>query len=113
MTSVFMVVAVTIVSAAVIVAIMNTKASSIREQGTDALQIAESGAENAMLRLIRNPNYTGEVLTVGQGTATITVTGTNPKTILSVGTYASSVRKIQVIATGSAFLTVSSWQEIN
>jgi hypothetical protein len=78
-----------------------------------AFQVAESGAENAIIRLLRDPNYTGETLTVGTGTAVITVTGTTTKTIISSGTNGSYLRKVQiVVGYVNNVLTISSWEEV-
>lgn len=108
---VFMVMASTITAAAVALSIINSQSASAIELGNNALSVANSGGENAMLRLLRNPSYTGETMTVGDGTATITVTGTNPYVITSKGQVGDFSRTIQVVATGSGFLTVSSWKE--
>ena len=71
---VFMIIAVTITSSAVMIIILNSKGSYRFQDGLVAYQIAESGAENAILRLLRNPDYTGETdLAVGEGTASIPV----------------------------------------
>lgn len=104
---------VTIVSAAVAVLFINTSSTSTIGSGIEAYYVAEGGAENAILRLLRNPNYTGETLQVGQGTTTITVTGTDPKTITTVGKIGNFTRQIQVIAGYTDnILTVTSWKEI-
>lgn len=108
---VMMVIGIMITSAAVILTVTTTKSTSKMELGTLALSIAHSGGENAMMRLLRNPSYTGETLTIGNGTATVTVTGTSPKTITSIGRYGNFIRTVQIVATGSGFLTVSSWKE--
>jgi len=109
---VFMAMAVTITSAAVVVIIANSKMGSKWEQGEAALVIAESGAENALLRLLRDPTYSGETLTVGTGTATIVVTGANP-TVDVTGTVGNFSRQIQVVgAYSGGILTVSSWREV-
>ena len=110
---IFMGMSVTIVSAAVAVLFINTSATSTIGSGIEAYYIAEGGAENAILRLLRNPNYLGETLQVGQGTATITVTGADPKTIVSLGKIGNFSRQIQVVAGYTDnILTVSSWKEI-
>lgn len=109
---VFIIIGITITSATVILSVINAKSSTKFQIGQDALSIAHSGAENAMMRLIRDPNYSGETLNIGDGTATITVHGTNPKIIDSVGTNGNFTRTVEVTATGSGFLTVSTWKEI-
>lgn len=111
---IFMVMSITIVSASVAVLFINTSSTRTIGNGVEAYYIAEGGAENAILRLLRNPNYTGESLQVGLGTATITVTGTDPKTIVSIGRIGNFTRQIQVTAGyTNNVLTVSSWKEIN
>lgn len=110
---VFVIISITITSAAVIIIVVNSRAASRFQEGTRVYYVAEGGMENALLRLLRNPNYAGEVLTIDDGTATITVTGTNPKTVVSVGKIGSYLRKIQaqVTSTNGSY-TVSAWKEI-
>lgn len=103
-----------IISAVVNIVMSNTIGSSKTQQGLTAFQTAETGIENALLRLLRDPNYTGETMTINGGTDVITVTGTQTnKTILSVGTVGNFQRKIQSNITYNNFvLTVTSWQEV-
>lgn len=109
---VFMAMAITITTAAVVVIIVNSQTGSKWEQGESALVIAESGAENALIRLLRDPSYTGETLTVGAGTATIVVTGVNP-TVDVTGTVGNFSRRVRVMGSYSGgVLTVSSWREV-
>lgn len=93
--------------------VVNSQNARIYLQGEQVLSIAETGIENAMMRLLRNASYTGETLPVGSGQAVITVTGTQPYVIRSVGSLHSETRTIVVNATRSAGLfTVTSWQEV-
>lgn len=111
---VFMIIAITIVTSAVAVTIVNAESSSKLELSEEAYLLAETGADNAVLRLLRNPNYTGESFSVGSGTVTITVTGTTTKTIVSVGDMGNFKRKIQAIGSfASNIFTISSWSEID
>lgn len=106
--------AMAIVGAAVAVVATNSEAGSKAVTGEQALALAESGAEEGMLQLLRNPNYSGETLTTTDGTATITVTGIDPKTIISTAVVATYKRKIQVVAGYTNYLlTVQTWKEIN
>ena len=108
----FMAVALTLTTAATAITIANITSASKYSLGQDALNVAESGADNALLRLERDPTYTGETLTVGTGTATITVSGTSPKTITSVGLSGSFRRTVVVTATQTNnVLAVTSWVE--
>lgn len=110
---IFMVMMVTITTASVAMIVVNAKAGDKLQQGSSAYTIAESGAETAMIKLLRNPNYEGETLPIGAGQAVITVTGSNPKTIISKGTVNNYTRKVRVIADyTNNVLTVTSWKEI-
>ena len=110
---IFMVVAIMITTASVAMIVTNIKATDKISQGTTAMDVAESGAENAVIKLLRDPAYTGETLPVGGGQAVITISGTNPKTILVKGTLNNFTRTIQVIVdTTNNISTVTSWKEL-
>lgn len=96
----FVVMAITITAGAVTVLFSNSLSGTRFQQGSIAYEVAQSGADNAILRLMRDSSYTGETLPVGNGTATITVTKSgNSYTIISIGTVGSFVRKIEVDGT--------------
>lgn len=108
----FVAIAIVVISGALINMFINTTAATRTQVSDNAYSIAESGAENALLQLLRDPTYAGETLVVGTGSAVVTVTGTNPKTIISTGTFGTFVRKITVVASDSAgILSVTSWKE--
>lgn len=99
----FTIVGITITSAAVVMILVNSLSGTKQQQGEIAYDVAQSGAENGLLRLIRNPAYTGETLAIGNGSATITVTGSgtvaSPFVILSKGTVGSFMREESITAT--------------
>ena len=96
---VFTIMAITITSAAVVVIIINSTTATKLQESTVAYEVAESGANNAVLRLLRDPGYTGEALTVGNGTATITVVPTGGLyVIMSQGKENNFIRTVQVNA---------------
>ena len=109
-----MVVAIIMTTMAVALVIVNAQAASEVEQGDMVLKLAESGAENELLLLVRNPTYTGtDTLTIGTGTVTATVSGANPIIITSRGVQGSFVRSASVSATFvNTILTIQSWQEV-
>lgn len=110
---VFSVVAISIATTAVAIMINLSQATMRIEGNVIAKQTAESGIENALLRLLRDPSYTGETLMVGNGSVAITVTGSSTKTITSVATINSHTKTIQVVATFTdGIMTVTSWNEI-
>lgn len=109
----FIVIAITVTSGAVIVIIANNINTTKFAQSTRAYYVAESGIENGILRLLRDPTYSGETLPVSDGTATITVSGTGPYTITAKGQVGNFIRTIQVVVSyDSSGLTITSWTEI-
>lgn len=110
---IYTLIALTITSAAIVIIATNSRATDKVYQGTTAYDVAESGAETAMIKLLRDPSYTGESLTVNGGTATITITGTNPKTVTSKGIIGNFSRTVQAtVDTSNNVLTVTSWKEL-
>jgi hypothetical protein len=109
---IFMMVAMTVTLAATAVAIINIKATTSFASGEIALSNADSGVENALLQLERNPGYTGEILPIGNGSATITVSGSGPFTIISVGASGNFRRTVTATAGYTAnVLTLTNWSE--
>lgn len=110
---IYMIVAIIVTTGAVATILANSRGTDKLLQGTTALDVAESGAETAMIKLLRDPSYTGETLPVNGGTATITITGSGTVTVISKGTLNNFTRTIQVTATMiNNVLTVTSWKEI-
>ncbi len=104
----------TVIAASAIMVYGNTQAASIVEQGGYAYYVAESGTEEGLLRLLRNPNYSGtaegQPLSVGSGSVVITV---NNGLITATGTYQGSVRKIQAQTVyNNGIRTIISWKEV-
>jgi hypothetical protein len=113
----FMIIGLTITSAAIVMILINSNSGTRQQQGEVAYQVAQSGAENGLLRLLRTPTtYTGETLTIGQGQAVITVGGSgtsgSPYIITSTGTVGNFKRTVEVRATYiNNQLTVTSEKE--
>lgn len=111
---VFMVVATIIISGAVTVIVVNSKTTGKFYQGAVSYDIAEAGIENALIRLLRDPNYTGETLTIGSDTTTIQVIGGGgtPYAITSTSQVGNFKRTIQATAEyNNSILTINSWKE--
>ena len=113
----FTVIGVTVTSATIVMLLVNSISGSKQQQGELAYEIAQSGADNGLIRLLRNPSYTGETLSISNGSATIAVTDTgtsnNPFILTSTGTNGIFVRKVQATATyTNNLLTVKSRKEI-
>jgi len=110
---IYMVIAIIVTTASIALVINSSRGTDKVYQGANSLDIAESGAETAMIKLLRDPNYIGETVAVGNGQAVITITGTNPIIIVSKGTLNNFTRTIQVIVdTSNNTLTATSWKEI-
>jgi len=92
-----------------------TKSALVTQQAGQARQLATACAEEAMQTLRANTNYAGTSnLTLGAGSCTYTVvnSGGTARTISSVGTVSSVVRRQQVNATiGTSSITITSWQD--
>ena len=115
---IFTIIGITVTSGAVVMIMVNSLSGTKQQQSEITYEIAQSGADNGLIRVLRTPTtYTGETLAVGSGSATITVTGnggsTTPFIIISKGTNGNFVRTIQVTATyQNNVLTVTSRKEI-
>ena len=109
---IFMLVAMTVTLASIAIAITNIQAGNSISSGEIALQNAQSGIENALILLERNPSYAGSTMTLPSGNATITVSGTGTLNIVSEGSFGNFHRKITATATDTAnLINVTSWSE--
>ena len=109
---IFMMLVITLATVAATITIVNIRSNSSFASGEQALANADSGAENALQRLLRDPTYTGETVSFANGAATISVTGTTGKTITSVGSIDNYQRTVTVTADYiNNVLTVTSWSE--
>lgn len=115
----FIVIAVTVISSTALVLSANMLSTHSVEQGTEAYYAAESGAENGILDVLRNPPITisvAQTMPIGNGHADITISDTivgTSKKIISTGTSGTSTRKIEVdLKNESSGINVTSWKEI-
>lgn len=109
----FVIIVITITSGAVTIMIVNAFSSDRIQQNTVSYYVAESGIENALLRLLRDPGYTGEMLPVGDETVEITVAGSTNKTITASTNAGNSRTQLEVTAEYiDNVLTVTNWKEI-
>lgn len=109
----FMIIAITITTTAVVVSLVNALSTSYLDQANSAYYVAEAGAENAIIQLLRNPAYTGETMSVDSGTAEIAVSGSSPIVVTSIGRIYNSLRKIEVKAVfTNGVLVINSWKEV-
>ena len=107
----FMVISISIITSIVFIAFNTLKSGSSMEQGTLAYYAAETGVENALIRLVRDPAYSGETFTLDQGSVLIEVSG---DVITSTATIGNSIKKIQVETVyNNNILEISTWKEVN
>lgn len=115
----FTVIATTVTTAAILMVYVNLQSGTRLQQGIVAYEIAQSGAENGLIRLLRDTSYNGENgLVVGSGTVDILVTGSgtsaDPYVILSKGKIGNYLRQVQIRATYvDNQLTVLSRKEVS
>lgn len=114
MTVIFIAVIGMFIATGAIFAVANAlESSSSEELGALAFQAAESGIENSVLRLMRDPSYTGETMEIDEAsTATVSVTTDTGITIQSIGTAGVVSKKIIARAHyDNLVLIVDSWGE--
>lgn len=103
------------VTSATTLAISELKRTTTTTLGVSQYHIVYGVLENAFMQLLRNPNYTGETVTLSGATCTITATGGSTKTVEArcVSADNAYVRKLSATATFSAgTMTVSGISEI-
>jgi hypothetical protein len=109
----FVLISLTITTSAIIIVMSNSITVSKFEQGTTAYYSAESGIENALLRILRDPNYAGETLNIGETTVVVTVTAGNPQTVTSVSQNGNFKRTVSAqISYNNGYYTISNWKEL-
>ncbi len=93
------------------------RSTLITQQSTQARQLANACAEEALLVIHDNTAYTGTgSLTLGAGSCTYTVTntGSTTRTISTSATINNVVRRAIVYVTiGASSISITSWQEVS
>lgn len=102
--------------AATIILGINSIAVGKFTQGEIARQLAESGAEDSLIQLLRDKSYAVVNKDIGANPdkVTVTVTQGNPIVIDSIGKSGDFNRKVRVTVTfdSNGVLTVGSWKEV-
>ena len=94
---IFTTIGITAIASAVYLIVDSFQLTSTVSLHEEVLRLAESGTEEGVLNLARNPNYTGGTLTVGTDSVSIGVTGVSPKTILSSASKYGIIKSVQRI----------------
>ena len=115
---VFSAVAMLIITAGVSLSLITTQSNQAFNAGQRALALAEAGAEEAILKLIRNPEYTGEtigadVLNIDGGTAIINISDNAGIKVITVDGQVVGAKRWVVVEVddSSGMMVVNSWQE--
>lgn len=93
-----------------------SKTSLALDQSNQAKALANTCAEEALLKLKQNLSYTGnETITLASGTCQIQdVKGAGPNRIIqTTGTVGAIIRKVEVKVKISPSFTLSSWLEVS
>ncbi len=111
----FTVIAVIIITAAVSVVFTNNLSTTNSELGLEAYYAGEAGAEDGLLRRLRDPNYSGSYDITEGIDATVEIDSV-AGTIVSTGRAGTAVTanrkiRIQTVYTDGK-ITISSWKEI-
>ncbi len=100
---------------AVSLIISNSTSANKFELGFASVEAAESGAEIALLKLLRDPtNYTGETFTLDDISVTVNVSGGTTKTVVSTAVLGTITKKVQLVIEDpiNDVMSVTSWKEI-
>ncbi|MCL4338331.1 hypothetical protein M1271_01430 [Patescibacteria group bacterium] len=109
----FVIVAITVTSAATVIILVNSLSTEKTQQSTINSVAAESGIENAILQLLRDPTYTGSTMSVGDNSVQTTVSGSNIYTITATASAGNIRRAAQAqVQNSNNVLSVLSWKEI-
>lgn len=111
---IFIMVAITIAMTSVSILISNAESTRSAGQTMEAYYAAEAGIENASLQLLRNPNYTGEILQVSADTTVeIIVTHSSDYVVMATGTSGGFTRVIEAkLDYTDNILSIISWTEL-
>ncbi len=117
----YVVIAILLILAAVILSIVITvaqlgvgegQASLALSKGEEALNRTESCMEDALLKIRADAGYAGGTVIHPEGTCSITVTTVGPVyTVTASTTGTSYTRTIQAVVNRSASMTITSWRE--
>lgn len=110
---VFMAFGLSIIALSSVLTIVNIQNTAKNSMSAQALSYAEMGAEDALLRLIRDPDYPGGTLFIDSATIAVNVSrDTTNKTVTSTATYRGFTRKVVVqVSLANNKLTLISWKQ--
>jgi hypothetical protein len=103
-----------VIALSAVLTIINIQSTAKNAQSAQALNYAEAGAEEGVLRLIRDPAYSGGTLLIDTVSVPITVTGDAvSKIVTATATYNGFTKKIQAqVSLANNKLTLISWKQV-
>lgn len=109
----FIAIMTTVTSGALAIVVNSSYGRTKAQLSSEAYTLAESGVENALLRIVRDPDYSGETMNIGDSEIVVAVTGDVVKTIISTATTKDFVKQITATTSynSNGELTVTSWKE--
>ena len=115
--SILIIIAVSVLAGGVaIVASSLSRTTGIITTSDKLLYAAESGADEAIIKLLRDPNYDGETLNINESVVVISVNaGASPDELVIVSEASENnlIRKVEVSTEFvNNILTVTSWKQI-
>lgn len=112
---IFMSFGLVIITMSAALTVINMQNTMKYAESARALNYAEAGAEEGIMRLIRDPSYSGGTLPLDSAVITLTVltNGTN-KTLTSTAVYNGFTKKVLVqLSLAGGIVSVTTWNEIN
>src|SRR5260221_74689 len=104
------IIAMFLISAAIVIMIVSSESTGKLEGKEMATRVAESGIEDGLIKLLRDPTFNNETLTLPDGVATVTVNGS---VITSSGVSGKFNEKTEVTTSfANNIMSVVSWKEI-
>lgn len=111
---VFVAFGLSVIAMSAVLTIINIQNSANNAQSLQALVYAETGTEEAVINLIRNPSYAGGTFTMGSTSVVVTVSGgISDKTILSTANYNGFTKKIEShVNLSNNTVVITSWRQV-
>lgn len=104
---------ISITTTAVAVALSSSQSLTTTELSEQALISAQTGLDNAVLRLLRDPSYAGESdLSIAQGSVTITISGSSPQLVTSSAVVGGLIRRVRAnVSSNAGALVIDGYEE--